>query len=88
MLIQPSCNAYRRPPIYALALGVGAFVVQPLVLPLLNLCPVEYAAAALAACRPVSEEAHATERHPGQEAFRISQNSASTMASSTRVAQL
>jgi len=88
MLSQPSCSAYRCPSAYALVLGVGAFVVQPVVLPLLNLCPVESAPAAVAACRPMSEELHTTERDPGQDTVRIPENSASTMASSTRVAQL
>lgn len=85
MLIEPTCSAYPRPPVYALALGVLAFVAEPLVLPLLSQCPVEQAAV-VSACRPVSQETHTTERHPGQEIFRISQGSASTMASGTRVA--
>ena len=77
MLAQPSCGVWRSHS-YALALGMVAFVAEPITFQLFARCPVAQEAAVVVPCAPVSEEPHTTEGHPGQGAFNTVQVSART----------
>ena len=81
MFPQPSCCAWWRPPVQALALGLGAFIAVPLGLPLLHQCQAAAEVSLVAPCAPVAELSHSTERHPGGESIRVAPVSASTSGS-------
>ena len=65
----------------ALALGLGAFIAEPLALPPLNQCQAAAEVSLVAPCTPVAEPSHSTERQLGGESIRVAPVSASTSGS-------
>jgi len=67
--------------VQALVLGLGAFIAEPLALPLLKQCQAAAEVSLVAPCTPVAEPSHSTERQPGGEPIRFAPVSASTSGS-------
>ena len=65
----------------ALVLGLGAFVAEPLALPVLKQCQAAAEVSLVAPCTPVAEPSHSTERQLGGESIRVAPVSASTSGS-------